>query len=64
MRRRLAGFGPLFEMIENPSDDDRASIQAITLTAPPHCSHVSISILKTRLHPKQPLKHFYLESPK
>jgi hypothetical protein len=22
--RRLAGFGPLFEMIENPSDDDRA----------------------------------------
>jgi|GEM_PF-2908549 len=24
VRRRLAGFGPLFEMIENPSDDDRA----------------------------------------
>jgi hypothetical protein len=28
---------------------DDLSMLAITLTAPPHCSHVSMSMLKTRL---------------
>lgn len=37
------------------------SMQTITLTAPLHCSQ--ISSLRMRLHPKQTVKHFYLDGP-